>query len=306
MKRLLVPVLIIGFNRPEIIRQTFEYVKNAQPEKLYVAIDAARKNYDGEDRLVSQVKTIVENVDWECEAHYMYNENNKGAEITVSSAVTWALKNEKYVIVLEDDIIAPQSFFSFAQEMLFKYEKTKNVYMISSYQITPIKMPNDEDYLFCIFGHTLGWATWRRAWDRFDLNINDFDKYLTGIIDVRDNFPTKKAYQHFLRRTAIMKSKGAGNNTWDRCWSYIRMKEGGLSIVPKVNLSSNIGEYGLHAKGKEKYHYLKYDECFEAKIHPKSVEQNFKYDRHHFNKYLIRPSLVKRVINKIILLCTRK
>lgn len=44
--RIEVPVLLIGFNRPEIIQQSFEYIRKARPEKLYVAIDGPRDDVD--------------------------------------------------------------------------------------------------------------------------------------------------------------------------------------------------------------------------------------------------------------------
>src|SRR5690554_2335775 len=118
MNKITTPILIISFNRPDIIKQTFEYIRKAKPTKLYVAIDGARREKEGEEKLVGQVKAVVENVDWECETHYKYNETNKGAEVTVSSAISWVFETEEYAIILEDDIVAPMSFLNFAQEML--------------------------------------------------------------------------------------------------------------------------------------------------------------------------------------------
>ncbi|MDZ7721972.1 MAG: hypothetical protein U5R06_03870 [candidate division KSB1 bacterium] len=79
------PILIIAFNRPDVTVKTFEYIRQAEPEKLYVAIDGPRPDKPGEDKLVNEVKAILQNVDWLCETHYKYNETNKGAEVTVLS-----------------------------------------------------------------------------------------------------------------------------------------------------------------------------------------------------------------------------
>lgn len=294
------PVLLIGFNRPDVIKQSFDFIRKAKPQKLYVAIDGARKQKPNEDQLVEEVKQIVKNVDWDCETHYKFNNENRGAELTVSTAVSWVLENEEYVIVLEDDIIAPLSFLNFAQEMLLKYANNESIYMISSCQPTPINMPNNEDYLFGIYGHIWGWATWKRAWKNFDLNINDFDDFLKSgnINNLVQNNTEKKRWLSTINQ---MKRRGKGNNTWDICWGYIRFKERGLSIIPRVHLSSNIGVDGLHSKGQTSAHYREFDDNFVATVHPKEIIQNREYDKYHFENHINRrPSLIQRAFGKIL------
>lgn len=294
------PILLIGFNRPQVIKESFVYLKDAKPTKLYVAIDGPRKNVTGEEQLVEDVKKIVKQVDWDCDVKYKFNEQNLGAEITISAAISWVFDNEETLIVLEDDIIAPVSFLNFAQEMLQKYAKNNNIYMVSSCQTTPIDMPNSEDYLFSVYGHTGGWATWKRAWNKFDLNIDDFNNFLDE--EILDTLvQTKAEKKYWISLINCMKKNGSGNNNWDYCWSYIRFKEQGLSIVPRTHLSSNIGTYGLHARGATSNHFMPYDDNFEAVNHPLEIKQNIEYDKHHFNKHINhKSSLVKRAYKKVL------
>lgn len=282
------PVLLIGFNRPDVIRESFKFIRKAKPQKLFVALDGPRKEKDGEHQLVDDVRHIVEQVDWKCETHYMFNEENKGAEVTVSSAVSWVLQKEETVIVLEDDIIAPIAFFRFAQEMLLRYAENEKVYMVSSNQWTPFQMPNDEDYLFGIYGHTWGWATWKRAWQRFDLNVGDFKSVLKRIES--DSLVNSKKEKWFWKNIIRgFQDRGQGKSTWDYCWSYIRFKEQGLSIIPKYNLTSNIGVVGLHASGATKHHFRPYNADYFASKHPQTICRNFDYDQLHLSEYLMKP-----------------
>jgi len=304
MKNIIItkPVLLIAFNRPDTTKKVFQKIREAKPEKLYIAVDGARLVKNGESKLVEQVKEITKNVDWKCETHYKFNESNLGAEVTVSNAITWVLEKEEYVIILEDDIIAPFSFFQFAQEMLEKYKHHENIYMISSCNQTPMEIQNNEDYLFSKYGHTWGWATWKRAWERFDLYINDFDKYLDSDIlnALTDTKAEKKYWYNLLKR---MKYQGSGNNNWDYCWLYIQFKEQALSIVPKNHISSNIGIYGLHARGQTTSHYRPYDEHYIVKKHPIKVIRNIEYDKYHFNNHINKnTTFVKRLFIKIQLI----
>ncbi len=298
--KITIPVLLIGFNRPEVIKQSFDYIRKAKPEKLYIMIDGAREGKIGEDKLVEEVKEVVKNIDWECEAYYKFNEKNMGAEITVSSGISWVFETEEYAIILEDDIVAPLSFFKFAQEMLEKYKHDDRIYMVSSCNQTPIKLPNNEDYLFSRYGHTWGWATWKRAWDKFDLNINDFDNYLSNST-LKSLTDTRKERTYYKKLLTWMKNKGAGNNNWDYCWWYIRFKEQALSIVPRNHLSSNIGVYGLHARGQNESHYRPYDDEFIVTKYPKHIDRNVAYDKHHFKNHINKKKcLIVRMFNRII------
>ncbi len=293
-----VPVLLVAFNRPIYTQIVFEKIREAKPKKLYIIIDGPRQEKEGEIKLVENVKNIVQNINWTCEAHYKYNDTNLGAEITISTGVNWALENEDYIIVLEDDIIAPIAFFLFAEQMLIKYVNIKNVYMISGGQFTPFPIPND--YLFGVYGHTgCGWATWKRAWKRFDLNVNDFDNYLENdLLDSLVNCKMEKIYmQKFIKK---MKEVGRGNITWDVCWLYIRFKEQGLSIIPKTNLTSNIGIIGFHSQGQTDCHFRDYDENFVAQNHPVQIKRNPDYDIYHLSNYLNKKdSYIKKIIKKI-------
>lgn len=293
-----VPVLVIGFNRPEIVRQCIDKLRESKPVNMYFACDGPRENKENENLLVDEVRSIMEKEsDWLCNKHYKYNEKNKGCEVTVSEAVTWVLEDNEYVIVIEDDIIAPYSFLKFAQQMLYQYKDQNNVYQVTSNNVTPLDFPNDEDYCFSIYGHIWGWATWRRAWSHFDLYVNDYKQTL-ATIDSRDDL-TKVEKKHFRKTCQRLikvenSDKPIPKNTWDVVWSYIKLRDGGLTIVPKVHLSSNVGVVGLHSKVQTDSHFRSYEEDFEVAKHPQKVERCFEYDDYHYNHYLKKPPYLIR------------
>lgn len=293
------PILIIAFNRPDIIKQTFDYIRKAKPTKLYVAVDGARPEKEGEDKLVAQVKKVVENVDWECETHYKYNQTNKGAEVTVSSAISWVFETEEYAIILEDDIVAPLSFFRFAQEMLELYKNEDKIWAVSGINFTPLPAIDGADYFFAKYGHTWGWATWKRVWNKFDLYAEIQDIHLkTNFLKTITN--SAKELKYYRKKFKRIKENGVGNSTWDNMASYMHRTNNLLYIIPKVNLVSNIGDIGLHARGRTQYHFVECDKNFVVKNHPKNITCNIEYDKHHFDVYINKKMpLLKRILKKI-------
>jgi len=293
------PVLLIAFNRPETTKIAFNSIRHAKPLKLYVAVDGPREGNIKELDLVNQVKNIVQDVNWDCETHYKFNDKNLGAEVTVSSAVTWSLMEEEYIIVLEDDIVASMPFFHFAEEMLIKYKDLDQIATVAGSNPTPIKFHNSDDYFFSRYGHTWGWATWKRVWDKFDLNIDIPNEHLTkAFLDKICNNKAETNYYHKLFNR--LKQKDPLINTWDFIFAYIRWINNSLSIIPRVNLISNIGIFGLHARGETENHFRPIDDQFMVTNHPKRIECNVEYDKHHFMKHINeQKTIIQRIFTKL-------
>ncbi len=304
-----VPVLIIGFNRPEIISQCLAKLRESCPINLYFACDGPRAEKKNEQKLVEEVRRIMErDSNWPCEKHFKYNDTNKGCEITESEAISWVLQDNEYVIVIEDDIIAPYSFLKFAQDMLYKYKDCESVYQISSNNTTPIQFSDNADYCFSLYGHIWGWATWKRAWAHFDLFVKDFNETERTIPSLSDlTCLEKKHLKNICERLKFEEKscKAFPKHTWDYVWSYIKWRDGGLSIVPRVHLSSNVGVVGLHSKVQTRSHFRKYDENFEVRFHPKSIERNRLYDEYHYKKAIKQKSFLVRQIIRCLNIAKR-
>ena len=61
------PIAVIIFNRPQIVKQMYDVLQKIQPQKLYIISDAARENIPGELEKVAESRRIFEHVDWECQ-----------------------------------------------------------------------------------------------------------------------------------------------------------------------------------------------------------------------------------------------
>lgn len=298
-----VPVLLIGFNRPDIIKQSLENIRQYHPQKLYITIDGPREGNQDDLCNVSEVRRIVEEIDFCKNIKYKINEENKGCEVTVSSGIAWVLEKEEYVIVLEDDVIVHESFFRFVQEMLELYKNDDRIAMVSGCNYTPMKFPNDEDYCFCQSGHISGWATWRRVWKDYNLHEVVKADYLS-LDYLRTVSPNREIAKARLKEFKWIKSRGKDIN-WDFMFGYFRITRKMLSIVPRSHLTSNVGVFGLHGNGLTKAHFLPIDDNFIVRKHPKEVIWNKQYDIYHFNKWIKTPFYkrfllrIKRILHKL-------
>ena len=111
------PVLFLVFNRLDTSMQVLESIREAKPPRIYLAADGPRDNVKGENSIVKNVvKSIVQNIDWDCEIHTLIREHNLGCKLAISEAISWFFENEDQGIILEDDCLPCKSFFGFVKK----------------------------------------------------------------------------------------------------------------------------------------------------------------------------------------------
>ena len=111
-----ISVLILFFNRPEKLAALFAEVRKAQPARLFLYQDGARGEQDKAG--IEACRKVVEEIDWPCEVHRLYQDKNYGCDPSNFMAQRWAFSLTDKCIVFEDDDIPSQSFFTFCKDML--------------------------------------------------------------------------------------------------------------------------------------------------------------------------------------------
>ncbi len=89
----------------------------------------------------------------------------------MSSAIDWFFSQVEEGIILEDDCVPDQSFFLFCQELLERYRDDKRIMMISGDNFEFGQKRMEYSYYFSRYFHIWGWATWKRAWKYYDVDM---------------------------------------------------------------------------------------------------------------------------------------
>ncbi len=287
-------IAFIIFNRPEYTQRVFNEIRKARPKKLFVIADGPRNSTEA--FLCESARKIIEQVDWDCEVKKNYSENNLGCKMRVATGLNWFFENVESGIILEDDCLPNQSFFKFSSEMLEKYKDDERIMMVAgSNSLSNFKI--EESYLFSQYFAIWGWATWRRAWKKYDIDMKTWPEN-------KANGFLQKIYseKYMIRHSTDLFDQGFHNkvDTWDTQWFYTCLLAGGYSIVPAINLISNIGIDGTRAPGKNQN--LETFDIYEKNkdlVHPNIVEANHLYDHtlyennYKIKKYFIRSKIVE-------------
>jgi len=231
------PVVFLIFRRPDLTAKVFEEIRRVQPPKLLVVADGPRN--EEEAKLCEEARGVIETVDWSCEVYKNYSNFNLGCRQRVSSGITWAFEQVEEAIILEDDCLPNTSFFHFCQSLLDYYRDDERVWVISGNNFQDGQWRGDGSYYFSRYNHCWGWATWKRSWKYFEEDLQTWPSFRDNdFIQCIFDDPVEATYW-----TEIFDQLFENNepNTWDYQWTYTCWKNSGLTILPNVNLVSNIG-----------------------------------------------------------------
>jgi hypothetical protein len=184
---------------------------------------------------------LAASINWDCTVQTLIHQSNLGCGRGVSTAISWFFENVEQGIILEDDIIPVHDFFPYCSELLDRYQDDPRVFAISGCNFVPPEYQSNPDlpYRFSQVPHIWGWATWRRAWETYRLDI--------------DGWSTRLPLRHLWRRAGQSLSGAAywastfellarkQIDTWDGQLVFASMVSGQLTATSNVNLIQNIG-----------------------------------------------------------------
>ena len=270
-------VALIIFNRPDTTERVFLEIAKVRPPKLLVIADGPRSDRLGERERCNAARAIIDRVDWPCDVLTNYSEVNLGCKDRVSSGIDWVFSQVEEAIILEDDCLPNVSFFQFCEEMLDRHRHDERIGMISGTNFLDNSIEIDESYYFSKYMTIWGWATWRRAWKSYDVNIEFWPKLRSDrFLDSRIILKTEREYWYRVFERVY----DGIIDTWDYQWVLSNWAQSRLSVVPHVNLISNIGfrADATHTASLSIHSDIKNEQIIFPLKHPDHVFANSKAD----------------------------
>ena len=196
------PILLINFNRPGFTAEVLRVVMQQSPAHLYVFQDGARQ-------VVQQMTQGTPT-----QVHTFYSDHNLGCGPGPAAALSWYFSQVEQGIVLEDDAVPHPDFFGYAEQLLNRYRDDADVMAIGSMNVDKQRW-GDGSYYFSMMNRNLcAWASWRRAWQHFDIRLFNTSR--------RDLSQALRRYgcdvlerEYWCDRLDEVHRDGVGGTSWD-------------------------------------------------------------------------------------------
>lgn len=230
-------ILFNIFNRPELTKTTFAAIRSAQPPRLYVAADGPRAGKERDDELCRLTRQAATAVDWPCEVKTLFRKRNLGCKTACSTAISWFFQHEPEGIILEDDCLPHPDFFPYCENLLARYRHEPKVMFISGSNFDYGKKRGAGSYYFSVFPHVWGWASWADTWQYYDIEMQGLERFASTRMPLI--LKHEEAAKVMLKKFMLV-ARGI-DSSWAFPLVYSLWKQGGLSIIPNVNMIENTG-----------------------------------------------------------------
>lgn len=232
------PIVIFAYNRPDRIAALFESLKACdgfEDSPVVVYLDGPRDSAD--ELAVGQVRDYVENIDLPNVQH-VASDHNKGLRNSVYAGVSQVVSEHGRAIVLEDDLVVSPTTLSYFNRALDFYADDPRVWSVSAYIYDIPELRDFPRALILPYASSWGWATWQRAWSRFELDAHPREENLLSD-SFRQTFELNGIYP---ARSLLRLSLAGQLDSWAIHWWYTIMRHGGRSVYPPRRV---IGNHGL-------------------------------------------------------------
>jgi hypothetical protein len=246
-----VPILITGYNRPDLLKRSLEKLAEIGAKNVYIAIDGAKYGNEKDSKLVRECKKLSLEAKRRGNYQSKFAQRNQGCKNGMISAIDWFFEHETSGIILEDDIEFDLRFIEYCQKGLQFYEKDLLIGSLSGFNPIP---PFDKvnriyhrvDAYTTSYPFLWGWATWKNRWDRFYRDLNNWEAFYSKKNLRIAGGKTEEA--HWTLRFDNSASNKV--DTWDYGWVLACFKNNWKNVIPKENLIMNIGfgENATHTK----------------------------------------------------------
>lgn len=245
------PIILFVYNRPDHTLQTLQALEKntlAASSELFIYSDAPKNQQS--KVAVEQVREIIKS-DWKFKkVHLILRDTNCGLAANVIDGVSTIVKKYGRIIVLEDDLTTSPFALTYFNDALERYQHEDRVMQISGYGYPLKDLALLPETFFFRVANSWGWATWDRAWNHFNADINS----------LTDDFTPEQIHQFSIEGKEnfwkqVQEFKSGKINSWAIRWYASVFKNNGLVLYPRNSLTQNIGNdgSGTHTAAESTY-----------------------------------------------------
>ena len=268
MKKIYIaPIALFVYKRLDYLKILISSLKNNDLSKksvVFIFSDGWKNNHD-KDKVLN-VRKYIANISGFKKVFIILRPNNFGLSKNILDGINFVLKNNKKIIVLEEDLKLSKNFLNFINSGLKIYDREKKVASINGWFFPLSSNKNIPNTFFIRGADCWGWGTWRRAWKKFDSNGQRlFNKIRKNKLEKLFNFNNSFNYMKMLQDQINKK-----NQSWAIRWYASIFLENMYTLHPKLSLVENTGTKNGE---NSKFDFLNLSSSISKKIYQPIIKQ---------------------------------
>jgi len=246
-----VPVLLIGYNRPEFLLKRVQELLLNNVEILHISVD-------GNESLFLEMQSTLNIIEKICKGNCLISTNlhleNLGLAKHITSEITKMLDVYPEVLIIEDDIEIGRNFIENMSNGLKVLRAGTTFGVVSGFSpLSKTKfLPFKNKWRFSPYFNCWGWICTREAWSNYILDISNLR--INTELESSETWNQLNKWQQYLWLSRFIKIQRTPFHTWDIQFQYMCFKHNMVNISPIFSLSNNTGfndSRSIHTKGRK-------------------------------------------------------
>ena len=244
------PILLLGFNRPDLLNKRIQEISKMNIRNLYVSIDGGSQSNTVE--MLNLIKSIPNNFFNHVNVIVTHQKYNLGLTKHMTESISAILQLHSNIIVVEDDISLSNNFYNnmiLGLSILNSSNTLGTVSSLSALNYSGTLYPKNKwrktKYFFC-----WGWGCSRETWTKYraDLNNVDLDNELRSSLLWND----LSNHQKEVWISRFNRVKNDPTYTWDIQMQYASFLHNFTNLAPVFRFSNNEGFNDIRATHTKK------------------------------------------------------
>jgi len=244
-----VGVLLLGFNRPELLKKRINEIYESKVENLYISIDGGSESHTVEMDLLKQYaqKKLSK---LHC-FNLNHHKDNLGLVRHITGEISNVLNKHQYIIVIEDDVKISINFINNMISGLNIHKRDNLIGVVSGF--SPVHfMYFQNKWRISRYPYIWGWACSKATWQSYtyDLSEVDIEQKLLHSKSWNELKPSQKIKWLGLFKKAQVKPL----DTWDSQLVFLSYCMDFINLAPIFSMVGNEGfedSRAVHTKGKK-------------------------------------------------------
>ncbi len=234
-----VPVLLIGFNRPKLIKARVNELSLMPIKKLYISLDGGSdENYNQMLKVMKWSQAKLKHIEY---LKIYMQEKNLGMVKHITSTITMLLKKHSHLVIIEDDISLAENFFENMVRGLNHQIKTGNFGIVggfSALNLSKFRFYENKwrESNYCAIW---GWGCSAEVWKHYS-NTLDEKKFTTDLAESK-SWSNLSKFQQQTWRGRFYKTIKNPKFTWDIQLQYLSFTRDFINLYPTSTLTRNTG-----------------------------------------------------------------
>ena len=244
-----VGVLLLGFNRPELLNKRINEIYKSKVENLYISIDGGRESHTKE---MGEIKKYAQKKFSKLHSFNLnHHKNNLGLVKHVTGEISKVLANHQYIIVIEDDVKISINFISNMVNGLSIQKSEKSIGIVSGFSPIHFKYGKNK-WRTLRYPYMWGWACSKETWQKYDFDLSKTN--LEQKLADSKIWNTLKPSQKLKGLGLFRKVQINPLATWDAQLLFLSYCEDFINLAPVFSIVGNEGfndPRATHTKDKK-------------------------------------------------------